>query len=129
MTTYKFEPYNILDETVPVFTKKGAGESFKYISIKLKNGKVFKGHNIFDNYVRAIYYIGLDKAARIAYYYNINSGGAPIISRKIEPKWTKKYKSFELEGYHILKIKANSYRALLNRLSETYDLGIKVELL
>ena len=115
MTPYKFATHNPLDDEEPILPRR--------------NGREFKGYNIFDVYARALRYIGLGIAAKVAYWSKYKRGGAPIISTTIHKEWAPRYKSVEIDGYHVLQVKANSYRALLNKISETYNLGIKVELL
>lgn len=129
MEPYKFVEYNPFDEVKPNLPPKGLGDCFRYMVVSFKDGTVFKGHNIYDVYMRALKHIGLEKAAKSAYFNNIQSGGAPIVSKQISPNWNSRYKCYEIDGYHVLKIKGNSYRALLNKLSEEHNLGISVELI
>ena len=81
---------------------------------------------MFDVYVRALHYIGLEKAMKVAYWGKCKRRGAPIVSKFVHKEWVPRYQSYELDGYHILKAKANSFQALLNQISETYKLRIIV---
>lgn len=99
------------------------------MKVSFPNGREFKGYNIFDVYARTLRHIGLENAAKVAYWSKYKRGGAPIISTTVHKEWHPRYKSVEIDGYHVLQVKANSYRALLNQISVTYNLGIKVELL
>lgn len=130
MEQYKFATRTHLDDEKPALLPKKEGDCFRYMSVTFEDGKVYRGYNIFDVYMRALSHIGLEKAYRVAYCCpNLRRNGAPVISNKICKEWPERYTSVEHEGYHILKVKANTYRALLNLISETYNLGIKVELL
>lgn len=129
MTPYKFATHNPQDDEEPILPPRKLGECFRYMKVSFPNGREFKGYNIFDVYARTLRYIGLGIAAKVAYWSKYKRGGAPIISTTIHKEWAPRYKSVEIEGYHVLQVKANSYRALLNKISETYNLGIKVELL
>lgn len=118
-----------MDDEDPVLPPRGVGESFRYMKVTFPNGKEFKGSNIFDVYVRALRFIGFERVNKVAYWSKYKRSGAPIVSTTIHKEWSPRYKSYEIEGYHILKVKANSFRALINQISETYNLGIRVELL
>lgn len=129
MEPYKFKPHNPLDDEEPCLPPKKVGECFRYMKVSFRNGKEFKGYDIFDVYVRTLQYIGFETATKVAYWSKCKRGGYPIISKEVHKEWTPRYKSYEIDGYHILKVKANSYRALINQISDTYKLGISVELL
>lgn len=130
MEPYQFATRTRLDDEKPVLPPKKEGECFRYMSVAFRDGKIYRGYNIFDVYMRALSHIGLEKAYRVAYCSpKLRRNGAPVISNIICKEWPERYMSVEYEGYHILKVKANTYRALLNLISETYNLGIKVELL
>lgn len=129
MQHYQFKEHNPLDDEEPCLPPKKEGESFRYMKVSFPNGKEFKGYDIFDVYARTIRYIGFEVAVKVAYWSKCKRGGCPIISKTVHKEWTPRYKSFEIDGYHILKVKANSYRALINQISETHNLGIKVELM
>lgn len=129
MRPYKFATRNKQDDEEPILPPHKIGESFRYMKVSFPNGKEFKGYNIFNVYARTLKYIGFEKATNVAYWCKYKRGGAPIISKMVHKEWCPRYKSVEIDGYHILQVRANSYRALLNLISETYNLGIKVELL
>ena len=129
MKPYKFATRNQQDDEAPILPPHKIGESFRYMKVSFPNGKEFKGYNIFDVYARTLQYIGFEMATKVAHWCKYKRGGAPIISKVLHKEWSPRYKSVEIDGFHVLQVKANSYRALLNLISETYNLGIKVELL
>lgn len=129
MEPYKFKPHNPLDDEEPCLPPKKVSDCFRYMKVSFLNGMEFKGYDIFDVYVRSLKYIGFEIATKVAYWSKCKRGGCPIISKKVHKEWTPRYKSYEFDGYHILKVKGNSYRALLNQISDTYNLGINVELM
>ncbi len=118
-----------MDDEQPILPPKGVGESFRYMKVTFPNGTEFKGYNIFDVYIRSLRYIGFDRVYKVSYWSKYKRGGAPIVSTTIHKEWGPRYKSYEVDGYHVLKVKANSFRALINQISETYNLGIRVDLL
>lgn len=129
MQHYNFKEHNPIDDEEPCLPPKKEWGRFRYMKVSFPNGKEFKGYDIFDVYARTLLYIGLEVAAKVAYWSKYKRGGCPIISKTVHKEWAPRYKSFEINGYHILKVKANSYRALINQISETHNLGIKVELM
>lgn len=129
MTPYKFATHNPIDDEEPCLPPKKEGECFRYMKASFPDGKEFKGYDIFDVYVRSLQYIGFDTANKVAYWSKCKRGGCPIISKTVHKEWFPRYKSYEIDGYHVLKVKGNSFRALINQISDTYNLGIKVELI
>ena len=129
MVPYTYAPYNPMDDEPPILPPKGRGESFRYMKVTFSDGTEFKGYNIFDVYIRSLRFIGFERVNKVAYWSKYKRGGAPIVSTKIHKEWGSRYKSYEVDGYHVLKVKGNSFRALINQISRTYNLGIRVELL